>query len=154
VFRTSWLNPPTNSSCLKRLGHSAARCARVCRFTFNSTWRHAFYGMVPHTSHNMWFYGRPSTFQRFTFLTRTTKIALVENLSVIISRRYCDHTSLLVGWFVRYARCNLSKTTSLVFMKFGTICSTAVANSTVNCWDVTVKVQGLRTAVLRTFPSQ
>jgi len=40
------------------------------------------------------------------------------------TRRYYDPTSLLVRWFVclfiRYGCCDLSKCTSLIFMKFGT----------------------------------
>ena len=35
-------------------------------------------------------------------------------------KTYCDHASLLVDSFVGYARCGFSKTTSPIFMKFGT----------------------------------
>ena len=41
---------------------------------------------------------------------------------VISARRVTvrDHASFLVGWFVRYARCDFSELTNPIFMKFGT----------------------------------
>jgi len=76
---------------------------------------------------------------------------------VIYARRNCDHegcgfVGLLVGWFVRYVRCDLSESTSPSFMKFGTDVQHRRRIS-LNTLERSRSMFKVKTAVLRIFKS-